>query len=140
MRLIIALVSGLLFGLGLVISEMVNPQRVQAFMDFFGDWDPTLAFVMGGAMSVSAFSWFVASKRTAPLFGGTLPAPAGKVIDKKLVIGSALFGVGWGLVGICPGAGIAALSFGAWQVGVFLIAMLGGMAIYRLFLRDKFVS
>lgn len=131
MRKLTSLFAGLLFGLGLIISDMVNPKRVRSFMDIFGDWDPTLAFVMGGAIIVSALGWIIARRRSAALFGGGMPPSASPIIDRPLIMGSALFGVGWGLVGLCPGPVVAALAFAPWQVPVFALAMLFGMAAYN---------
>ncbi|MEX0970008.1 MAG: DUF6691 family protein [Paracoccaceae bacterium] len=127
MRNLTSLVSGLLFGLGLIISDMVNPERVRAFLDIFGAWDPTLAFVMGGAIVVSALGWIIARRRSAALFGGAMPPAPSPEIDGELIAGSALFGIGWGMIGLCPGPVIAALAFAPWQVPVFLLAMLLGM-------------
>lgn len=132
MRNLTSLFAGLLFGAGLIVSDMVNPARVRAFLDVFGEWDPSLAFVMIGAIGVTAIAWIIANRRRQALFGGPLPAAPSEVVDRKLIAGSALFGVGWGAVGICPAPGIVALGFGVWQVGVFLIAMLAGMSIYHL--------
>jgi len=132
MRKFTALLAGLLFGLGLIISDMVNPNRVRSFMDIFGQWDPTLAFVMGGAIVVSAMGWIIARRRTVAVFGGAMPPAASPIIDRNLIIGSGLFGIGWGLVGLCPGPVVAALAFAPWQVPLFMIAMLVGMAGYNL--------
>lgn len=131
-RRLTALVSGLLFGGGLIVSDMINPARVRAFLDVFGEWDPTLMFVMGAALSVSSLAWWVARRRNLAFNGGALPAKPGTEVDRKLVAGSALFGIGWGLAGICPGAALAMINFGSWQIGVFVIAMLAGMALYNM--------
>ena len=132
MRKIISLTSGLLFGAGLLISDMVNPARVRAFLDFFGDWDPTLAFVMGGAILVASLAWLIVNRRTVTFTGGKLPSPPSQTVDRKLIGGSAIFGVGWGLVGICPAPAIAILPFGYWQASLFFAAMLAGMALYHV--------
>ena len=132
MRKLVAYISGLLFGGGLIVSDMVNPARVRAFLDIFGDWDPSLAFVMVGAIAVTAFAWRIVARRERALFGGSLPADPSDVIDRRLVGGAALFGIGWGAVGICPAPGIVALSFGLWQVIVFMSATLIGMGLYHL--------
>lgn len=137
MRKLTSLFAGLLFGGGLIVSDMINPERVRSFLDLFGDWDPTLAFVMGGAMSVSSLAWWVARRRNVAFNGGALPGAPSKNVDGKLVGGSALFGIGWGIAGMCPGAALAAMNFGSWQIAVFLVAMLGGMAIYNLALSGK---
>ena len=131
MRKLTALAAGLLFGTGLLISDMVNPARVQAFLDIFGAWDPTLAFVMIGAIGTSAIAWQIARPRKSALFGGQIPPMPSQPVDRQLIGGSAIFGIGWGLVGICPGPAIVALSFGMWQVGIFILAMMAGMALYN---------
>ena len=102
--------SGLLFGLGLVVSQMVNPAKVLAFLDVFGAWDPSLAFVMGAAVAVSALGYFVATRRGTPLFGARLEIPTRRDLEPRLLSGAALFGIGWGLVGLCPGPALAALQ------------------------------
>ena len=133
MPLILAsFVSGLLFGLGLVVSQMVNPAKVLAFLDLFGAWDPSLAFVMGSAVAVSALGYFVAKRRGAPLFGVRLDIPTRRDLEPRLFTGAALFGIGWGLVGLCPGPALTALLLGGWQVFLFVAAMLVGMALFPL--------
>lgn len=128
MRKIVALTAGLIFGLGLVVSDMVNPGRVLGFLDLFGGaWDPTLAFVMIGAVLVMAIAWSMAGTRQQPLFGGQLPGPVSTLIDGKLIGGAALFGLGWGLVGLCPGPALAGILVGGTSVLVFVIAMIVGM-------------
>lgn len=136
MRYMIAALSGLLFGLGLMISDMANPARVKAFLSVGdiagGTWDPTLIFVMGGAMSVSALAWLLSYRRAANLLGGPLPPPAGERIDARLIGGSAVFGVGWGLVGICPGPALVALGLGGSSTLIFFVAMIAGMAAFAV--------
>ena len=133
MRILIALLAGLIFGLGLVVSDMINPARVLGFLDLFGgNWDPTLAFVMIGAVSVMAVAWSIARTRQAPVFGGDMPAPASGVIDGKLIGGAAIFGLGWGLVGLCPGPALAGFLVGGMPVVVFIAAMLAGMGVFSL--------
>jgi uncharacterized membrane protein YedE/YeeE len=110
--------SGILFGLGLAVSNMVNPQRVLAFLDLFGVWDPTLAFVMAGALSITIPGFYWAAKRNKPFFAAEFSLPKKTDIDKSLVVGAVMFGVGWGLVGLCPGPAIAALA--TLDVSVFL--------------------
>jgi uncharacterized membrane protein YedE/YeeE len=127
-----AFASGLLFGLGLIVSEMVNPAKVLAFLDVFGDWDPSLAFVMGGAVAVSALGYVVTRRRGRPILAPRLEVPTRRDLDPRLISGAALFGIGWGLVGLCPGPALTALTFGPWQVVVFVAAMLAGMALFRL--------
>ena len=125
-----AFASGLIFGLGLLISQMVNPAKVLAFLDIFGDWDPTLAVVMGAAVAASALGHYVAKRREVPLFGRGLDVPTRSDLEPRLLAGAALFGVGWGLVGLCPGPAITALSLGLWQVIIFVAAMFVGMALF----------
>lgn len=132
MRNLAALVSGLLFGLGLTISGMVDPAKVLGFLDVTGDWDPSLAFVMGTAIPVSALGFAAARRRLAPLCATTFSGPTKTAIDARLVAGALLFGVGWGLAGYCPGPALAAMSFSGWRVLLFVAAMLVGMAAFRL--------
>ena len=124
---IAALLSGLIFGLGLILSGMGNPAKVQNFLDFFGQWDPSLALVMGGAIAVGliAFSW--AKRRKTALLGDAMQLPTSTVIDRQLLTGSALFGIGWGLAGFCPGPALMNLSTLTPQVWLFVAAMLAGM-------------
>ena len=129
MRALIAIASGSLFGLGLLLSGMVDTNRVQGWLDVFGDWDPTLAFVLGGAIVPMAFAWRIAETRRAPIAGGTFPSAAAPRITSDLAIGSILFGAGWGLAGLCPGPSLAALSFGGWEGLLFVAAMIAGMLI-----------
>lgn len=123
---------GLLFGLGLVISQMVNPAKVLAFLDVFGDWDPSLALVMGGAVAAASVGFTLAGRRVAPLWAPAFQIPTRRDLDARLIIGAALFGIGWGLVGLCPGPALATLPLGLWQTFVFVGAMLAGMALHRL--------
>ncbi|MDW4496844.1 DUF6691 family protein [Sulfitobacter sp. D35] len=126
MRLLFALVAGGLFGAGLHLSGMTNTEKTRGFLDVFGAWDPTLAFVMGGALIPMAVAWML-SRTRQPLAGGRFPGPAGREIDRALIVGAVLFGVGWGLVGLCPGPAIASLSYGGTGGLVFLVSMLAGM-------------
>lgn len=123
----VALVSGGLFGAGLRLSGMTDTQKVQNWLDVFGDWDPTLAFVMGGAILPMAVAWRVAARRDRSYLGATLPPPPRREIDRALILGAVLFGMGWALAGLCPGPALASLSFGGSGGLVFLLAMLGGM-------------
>ena len=123
------LLSGALFGLGLLISGMTDTVRVQGWLDVFGDWDPTLAFVMGGAIVPMAIAWRISEKRKAPLVGGTFPPPPSQKISRDLAVGSILFGVGWGLAGLCPGPSLASLTFGGAEGLIFAIAMACGMLL-----------
>jgi uncharacterized protein len=129
--MIAALVSGLLFGLGLTISQMINPAKVIAFLDLFGNWDPSLAFVMAGAIPVAALGYQIARRRPAPLCAPAFAMPAAAGIDRRLVMGAIIFGVGWGLVGYCPGPALASLGFGNGSSFLFVAAMLLGMAAYN---------
>jgi uncharacterized protein len=130
MRHLIALVAGALFGAGLHVSGMTDTDKVQGFLDIFGNWDPTLAFVMGGALVPMAVAWRLAA-RGRPLTGGSFPERPDPVIDRHLVTGALLFGVGWGLVGLCPGPAVASLSYGGNGGSVFFAAMLAGMIAAR---------
>jgi len=135
-RLVSALFSGTLFGVGLTISGMTDPQRVRGFLDLFGRWDPTLAFVMGGAVLVMAIAWRLRRRMGHPVFGDTFVLPGRSDLDARLILGSALFGIGWGLAGLCPGPAIASLALAPVAVLPFLAAMLAGMAIHRLLPRS----
>ena len=127
------LVSGTLFGAGLAVSGMTDPQRVQGFLDIFGQWDPTLAFVMAGAVAVMALAWRMQRQMAKPLLEKKFSLPDRRELDGRLIAGSALFGVGWGLAGLCPGPAIASLALAPAALLPFVIAMLAGMAAYRLF-------
>ncbi len=131
-KLIVAFLAGGLFGAGLFISGMTDTAKVQGWLDVFGNWDPTLAFVMGGAMIPMAVAWRVRNRRTTALTGGALPPPPSTRIDGRLIAGSVLFGMGWGLAGLCPGPSIASLSYGGIGLYVFVAAMIGGMLITPL--------
>ncbi|HXQ50737.1 MAG TPA: DUF6691 family protein [Stellaceae bacterium] len=126
-RILVALGAGLLFGLGLTVSQMINPAKVLGFLDLFGDWDPSLAFVMLGAIPVAAIGYRVARSLAAPWCGPAFAAPAQSKIDGRLVSGAVLFGVGWGMVGYCPGPALASIALGNWATVLFLVAMLIGM-------------
>ncbi len=131
-RLLSALASGLLFGAGLVVSDMINPARVLAFLDVTGNWDPSLAFVMGGALIPSAIAYAIRNRRREPLFDVAFHVPSTRTLDRRLVAGAILFGLGWGLVGLCPGPAIAALTTGRWEAGLFTAAMLAGVVLFRV--------
>lgn len=126
-------VIGLLFGLGLIVAGMTDPSKVIGFLDLAGAWDPSLAFVMGGAILVGLGAFAVAKRRTTSFLGGAMQLPIDTDIDKRLVIGSLLFGVGWGLAGFCPGPAIVSLGAGSSKAIVFVLAMLAGMAIFEFF-------
>lgn len=126
------LVAGLLFGIGLAVSEMINPAKVLNFLDLFGQWDPSLAFVMLGAVVTTAIGYRLVFRRERPLFERRFNLPTRRDIDTRLLAGSALFGIGWGLGGYCPGPALSGLAFGAVETVIFVAAMLAGMTIMRL--------
>ncbi len=132
MRALIALGAGALFGMGLALSGMIDPHRVQAFLDLFGAWDPTLAFVMAGALLPMAIAWRVRARMAKPLAGETFAIPDATGIDARLCLGAVLFGIGWGLGGLCPGPAFAALALAPFDAAIFVFAMLAGMALQRL--------
>lgn len=129
-RALVGLASGLVFSLGLGISGMAQPEKVLAFLDLGGDWNPSLLLVMGAAVPVHAVALWALSRRGAPLLGGVLPAPSRAPVDARLVLGAGLFGVGWGLCGICPGPALVTLATGA-QAVIFLAALLVGVLLAR---------
>ncbi|MBC7454619.1 MAG: YeeE/YedE family protein [Massilia sp.] len=133
MHILMALVVGLVFGIGLIISGMTDPSKVIGFLDLHGAWDPSLAFVMGGAVLVGLGAFALAKKRTTSFLGGAMHLPTNRGLDKRLVIGSLLFGVGWGLAGFCPGPAIVSLGTGNPKAVVFVLAMLAGMAVFEWF-------
>ncbi len=122
---------GLLFGWGLLISGMTDPGKVIGFLDLAGSWDPSLALVMGGAIAVGFFAFGTAKKRTLNFFGGALHLPTSRDIDKRLVLGSLLFGAGWGLAGFCPGPGVVSMAAGQPKAAVFVVAMIAGMVVFE---------
>ena len=128
MRNLAAFLVGGLFGAGLLISGMTDTTKVQGWLDFFGAWDPTLAFVMGGAIIPMAIAWRFTIDRE-PVLGGTFPDASEPKLERNLVAGSVMFGAGWGLAGLCPGPVIASLGFGGWGGTLFLLAMLAGMGL-----------
>jgi uncharacterized membrane protein YedE/YeeE len=131
-RLLAALVAGLLFGLGLTVARMIDPAKVLGFLDLAGSWDPSLAFVLGGAVATSAIGFHLAGRRAAPLFADAFQVPTARSLDRRLILGSALFGIGWGLVGICPGPALAGLAVAPTKVALFVVAMLVGMAAFTV--------
>lgn len=132
LRLIAAFAAGTLFGAGLIVSGMTDPQRVRGFLDLFGQWDPTLAFVMGGAVIVMAIAWRLRGHMGHPLFAEKFVLPSRSDLDVRLILGSALFGIGWGIAGLCPGPAIASLVLAPTAILPFVAAMLAGMAIHHL--------
>lgn len=130
MQLLSALLTGLLFGVGLLLSGMTDPAKVQGFLDLAGAWDPSLIMVMGGAIAVAAPAFALARRRPRSLLGAPMQLPAGGKIDKPLLLGSLAFGAGWGLAGFCPGPALVSAAAGRWQAVLFVLAMLTGMAIH----------
>ncbi|UNK50897.1 YeeE/YedE family protein [Lysobacter sp. S4-A87] len=138
MKLIVhAAIAGALFGLGLAVSGMTDPDKVLNFLDLAGHWDPSLALVMGGALAVALPSFALVRRRGRTLSGDPLPAPPAPTIDRRLLIGSALFGIGWGIAGYCPGPALANLAHGTLESVVFVMAMLAGSQLARLALRTS---
>lgn len=129
---IASLASGTLFGAGLALGGMTDPARVRGFLDIFGDWDPTLAFVMGGAVIVMAIAWRIVPRMAEPIIAEQFHLPTKSDLTPRLIGGAALFGVGWGIAGLCPGPGIAALVIEPAAAAIFVIAMLVGMTAVRI--------
>ncbi|UXH77398.1 YeeE/YedE family protein [Roseateles amylovorans] len=131
MTTLAAFLAGLVFGLGLLVAGMADPAKVLAFLDVFGRWDPSLMLVMGGAIAVAmpAFAW--SKRRRAPVLDAAFHLPTSRRIDRPLVIGSLLFGIGWGLVGLCPGPALVLLGSGQLKAALFVTAMVAGMALYE---------
>lgn len=123
---------GLIFGIGLILSGMTDPGKVLGFLDLYGAWDPSLALVMGGAIFVGVFAFALAKKRSTTFLGGALELPASRDIDRPLLIGSLVFGVGWGLAGFCPGPALVSMGAGEPKAAVFVMAMLAGMLLFEL--------
>jgi uncharacterized membrane protein YedE/YeeE len=132
-----AFIAGLVFGLGLVVSGMANPAKVLGFLDVTGEWDPSLALVMVGSIAVGSIGFALASRRSVSLLGAPMRLPDTRQIDRRLVIGSLLFGVGWGIAGICPGPVLVALGMGYVKALVFVAAMLAGMGAYEVLERRR---
>ena len=128
---------GLLFGIGLILSGMTDPGKVTGFLDLFGQWDPSLALVMGGAIMVGVFAFAIAKKRTTTFLGGALHLPKSTDIDRRLVVGGLVFGAGWGLAGFCPGPALVALGMGVPQAYVFVLAMLAGLGLFEVLERGR---
>jgi len=132
MLVIASLLAGLAFGLGLILSGMANPAKVLAFLDLAGSWDPSLALVMVGAIAIGLAAFFVARNRAISFLGAEMRLPTARHIDRRLVLGSLVFGVGWGIAGFCPGPGLVALGMGEAKAAVFVAAMLLGMGVFEL--------
>jgi uncharacterized membrane protein YedE/YeeE len=132
MQVLMAFITGLIFGLGLILSDMTNPAKVIGFLDIAGAWNPSLAFVMGGAILIASIAFHFANARPKALLGGTMRLPTARQIDRRLVLGGLAFGVGWGLTGYCPGPAVASLAIGGSKALIFVVAMLAGMAIFEI--------
>ena len=132
MQLLAALLAGLVFGLGLIVSGMTDPSKVTGFLDLAGAWDPSLALVMGGAIAVGLVSFRIARTRSHAMLGGQMQLPTGRNIDRRLVLGGLTFGVGWGLAGYCPGPALASIATGGSKPLIFTLAMLVGMGIFEV--------
>ncbi len=130
-RLVIAVIAGFLFGLGLAVSQMINPVKITDFLDVAGNWDPSLALVMGGALAVTLISFRLVLKRSRPVYADRFNLPIRSAIDRKLVGGAALFGIGWGLTGYCPGPATASLSLGLFEPFVMVAAIIAGFVAHR---------
>ena len=131
MSALAAFASGLVFGIGLILSGMTDPAKVIGFLDFAGTWDPSLAFVMGGAVIVGFFAFALARRRTTTFLGGAVQLPQSRDITRRLVLGSLVFGIGWGLAGFCPGPALVSLGSGQLKAAIFVAAMIAGMYIYE---------
>jgi uncharacterized membrane protein YedE/YeeE len=134
---IASFLAGLVFGSGLIVSGMVNPAKVLGFLDLAGSWDPSLAFVMAGAVAVGMVAFMLARQRAVSLLGADMRLPSSRQIDRRLVAGSVLFGIGWGIAGFCPGPGLVSLGMGEFKAVVFVAAMLLGMGVFELLERRK---
>ncbi|MCD2517541.1 YeeE/YedE family protein [Massilia sp. G4R7] len=137
MNILMALIAGLVFGIGLIVSGMTDPAKVTGFLDLAGNWDPSLAFVMGGAILVGLVGFRIAGKRERALLGEPMRLPTATRIDRRLVLGSLAFGAGWGLAGYCPGPALASLATGGSQPWIFTLAMVAGMGVFELVERLK---
>lgn len=140
MLIFTSLLAGLLFGLGLIVAGMTNPAKVIGFLNLAGPWDPSLAFVMAGAIAVGTVAFLVARRRAVSLLGAAMQLPATRDIDRRVVLGSLVFGVGWGLAGFCPGPGLVALGMGEFKALVFVAAMLVGMGAFELLERRRRIA
>lgn len=134
MRKLFGFLSGLLFGLGLIQAGMTDPRKVKAFLDLAGAWDPSLALVMGGAIAIGVVAFARAARRERSWTGDHMEMPTARVVDRRLIIGGILFGVGWGIGGFCPGPALVALGSGMSEAGVFVAAMLAGMVLHDRYL------
>ena len=136
-RDLVAFLAGGLFGSGLLVSGMIDTRKVQGWLDFFGDWDPTLAFVLGGAVLPMLFVWRIAERRGVSLLGTPIPDRTPAKLDRALITGSLMFGAGWGIAGFCPGPALVSMASGQPKALLFVLAMLAGMVGYKLL--DRFI-
>jgi len=137
MHALSAFAVGLIFGIGLIIAGMTDPSKIIGFLNLAGPWDPSLAFVMGGAVAVGFIAFGFARRRTNAFLGGAMHLPTARRIDRRLVLGSLVFGIGWGLAGYCPGPAVVSVGMGQDKAVVFVLAMLAGMGLYELFERSR---
>lgn len=137
MRNLSAFVAGLIFGIGLLLAGMANPAKVLGFLDLAGAWDPSLALVMGGAIAVALLPFTWARRQSRSLLGAAMQLPQKRELDRRLILGSLVFGIGWGIAGICPGPGVAILLTGHWQALLFVAAMLAGMLLFTVLERQR---
>lgn len=135
MNKVFGFLSGLVFGLGLILAGMTQPLKVKGFLDLTGAWDPSLGLVMGGAIAVGVFAFAAARRRERSWTGASMEIPSNRTIDARLITGGVLFGVGWGIAGFCPGPALVALGSGMGEAGIFVAAMLVGMVLH-----DKFIA
>jgi len=136
-KIISAFAVGIVFGIGLTIAQMVNPAKVLSFLDLAGNWDPSLAFVMGGGAGVAAIGYRLVSRRPRPVLADVFQVPTRTDLDAPLVVGASLFGIGWGIAGLCPGPAIAVLALGYTEGLIFALAMLSGFALYASYEKHK---
>lgn len=139
MVVLIALLAGIIFGFGLIVGGMTNPAKVLAFLDITGDWDPSLAFVMLGAIAVGFFAFRAAARKPVSLLGMPVQLPGTRLIDRKLLLGAVLFGAGWGIAGFCPGPAVASVFTGGGDVWLFVVSMLAGMVLFTLTTRRGWI-
>lgn len=137
MTILASLLVGLIFGIGLLVSGMANPAKVIGFLDLAGPWDPSLALVMGGAVAVGIVAFVLAGRRKTSILGAEMKLPSARHIDRRLVLGSVVFGVGWGIAGFCPGPALVALGMAQSKAVVFVVAMLVGMTVFDLLERRR---
>jgi hypothetical protein len=137
MQRLTSLLTGLIFGIGLIASGMADPAKVLGFLDLAGLWDPSLALVMAGAISVGALAFAVAGRRKTSLIGLEMKLPTSRQLDRRLMAGSVLFGIGWGIAGFCPGPGLVALGMGESKALIFVLAMIAGMGLFELIERRR---